>query len=144
MYCPAKSGLMAWCYEEFKKQIDPTFTDWTLPIRILGEGIKRFELMEFVTALGNEDRWPHVSSLLLENSQIPESWSLIHWMNEEFRRLGIPKDTSLAHSGIQKLYEQNHLNVPVLRGKGALLYRWRISRANYLWANIAARTRWYT
>ncbi len=139
MYCPASSPLMAWCFEETQRRLKPAITDWTLPIRILGEGVERFELREFVVALGNEDRWPQVSRLLLEDSSVPESWVLVHWMNEEFRRLGLSKEAVLAQSGLHKLFEQHQIAVPVLRGKGARAYRWRISRANYLWANIKAR-----
>ena len=91
MYCPSGSPVMQWCYEKALSTIDAENIDWTLPIRILNEGIMQFRLSSFIQQVSNADSWLEVSGYL-RKKPIPAEYFCIHWMHEEWRRIGISKD----------------------------------------------------
>ncbi len=72
MKCPPKSELMQWCYQQASKNINENNTNRMLPIEILNDGIKRYQLENYIQAISNIDSFPIVLSLLKNKSSIPK------------------------------------------------------------------------
>lgn len=143
MKCPPFSPLMEWCYNRAVKEINADNEDWMLPIRILNEGIERFHLEQYIGQISNDDSFPVVASLLRSAPAIPAHWNIIHWMNEEFRRMDISKDICLSNSLLHQLYEKHHIVHRTYKGAETFMKRWRLSRLYYLGRNVKSTLLWY-
>jgi len=143
MKCPPKSELMQWCYQQASKNINENNTNWMLPIEILNDGIKRYQLENYIQAISNIDSFPIVLSLLKNKSSIPKEWKVIHWMNEEFRNLNIDKNDCLEGSFLAFQYKKYQLPHQTIKGKNKITYLLRLNRFYYLLKNIKATLNWY-
>jgi len=142
MQCPAKSELMQWCYENAITSMSAHNEDWMLPIRILFEGLKKFNLEGFIQDFSNPDSFPAVIKMIVKKNQLPKNWRIIHWMNEEFRRIGIPKDQVIEGSQLHELMEQYQIQVEILFGSKKRDYLRKISRWNYVYLSILSRIKY--
>lgn len=107
MKCPPHSDLMLYCFERAVKEVDSQNTDWLKPIRILNDGIKKFELEGFVVGKqSNHDFWNDVVGFTYLGKEIPVQWKYIHWMNELWRGKGIDKWQIQKGSTLGGLYER--------------------------------------
>ena len=143
MKCPRNSKLMKWCYEKAIIEVTKYNKNWMLPIQILNEGIKEHKLSNYIYKNSNNDSFPEVSKFLNKNHEIPDSWQLFHWMNEEFRRLKVDKHQCIEHSLLNKYYNLYGIKHETLKGVQKFIYLLNISRINYLWQHIKAIFYWY-
>jgi hypothetical protein len=141
MYCLEGSEIMLWCYEQSVKRIHAENRDWMLPVNILNEGIKKFVLSSYVRKISNNDSFPVVAGLLQNKTPDPE-WQIIHWMNEEFRRVGIPKDRFLKDSILDKLLSFYSIPHQQFRGWETVLYKIKLSLPYYAGINIRNWKHW--
>lgn len=141
--CPPKSALMLRCYERSIAEINSGNTNWMLPIQILNDGIKEYGLTAYIHKISNNDSFPEVARLLSCSVKIPEDWKIIHWMNEELRRMKISKEQCLPDSQLKVLY--SHFQIPhnTYRGVDILKNKILLSRYYYLLQNIRSTLRWY-
>lgn len=139
--CPSKSELMLWCYNRAIKEVKPDNTDWLLPIRILNEGVNQFNLSGYVQKFSNEDSFPIVLQLLKGNATLNKEWHIIHWMNEEFRRMDISKEEVLPNSFLRELYIKYGVKHEV-KSENQTPYKWKLSKAYYAYINLIARLNW--
>jgi hypothetical protein len=130
MCVPKGSNLMKKCFEEAIVSVNAENQDWMLPINILNKNIQEENLTSYIYSLSNEDSWPVVSQLLT-NLEYPKNWFAIHWMNEEFRRIGIPKDIYLMESLLGKLYSKFSLGRPISSSTEKIKYTFKVSRFYY-------------
>lgn len=98
MKCPPKSQLMKWCFEQAAEKVNEQNKNWMLPIQILNDGIKKFQLTDYIHKLSNNDNFPEVAKLLSTDEAIPDDWLIIHWMNEEWRRFKLEKNKAYTFS----------------------------------------------
>lgn len=143
MKCPKGSELMKWCFEEAIQKVNVHNTDWMLPIKILNDGILKFGLTTYTKKISNDDSFPEVAKLLSSNQKIPNDWKIIHWMNEEFRRLNIAKDICLANSTLTMLYNKHHITHKNYAGLDVIKNKILLSRFYYLLRNIKSTLNWY-
>ncbi|MCZ2393617.1 MAG: hypothetical protein LC105_07175 [Chitinophagales bacterium] len=130
MHVPKGSSLMQKCYEEAKDTVNADNSDWMLPINILNKHIQEENLTQYVYTFSNEDSWITVSPLLLY-SVCPETWSAIHWMNEEFRRIKIPKDIYIEDSVLGNLYKEFGIGGAIESRTAQIRYSLKASRLYY-------------
>ena len=135
MYCPPKSEIMFACYKRAKAEISADNVDWLKPIVILNEAIAAFKLTHCVQQMSNDDSFPIVAKMLSSNKKIPQYWQAIHWMNEEFRRLDLPKNSFLKESVIGAFLSKYEIDFFEIKGINALIYSAKTSRIRYLWIN---------
>ncbi|MCO5233322.1 MAG: capsular polysaccharide synthesis protein [Chitinophagales bacterium] len=131
MHVPQGSSLMKKCYEEAKDSVNADNSDWMLPINILNKHIHEENLTQYVYTFSNEDRWTTVCPLLL-HSVYPETWSAIHWMNEEFRTLNISKEHFISDSVLGQLYQEAELGFAISDFKSKIKYRIKASSIFYM------------
>lgn len=143
MKCPKDSAIMKWCYDEAIKKVDKNNTDWMLPIKILNDGILKFGLSNYIQKISNNDSFPEVIKLLSSNQKTYTNWNIIHWMNEEFRRLNIAKDICLQDSTINELYNKHHIAHENYKGINLIKNKILLSRFYYLMRNIKSTLSWY-
>ncbi len=143
MKCPAQSELMKWCYEQAVQKVTAENKDWMLPIEILNRGIQKFELTSNIQKISNNDSFPEVMRLLSGNANLPDEWKIIHWMNEEFRRLNISKSVFLKNSVIEQLLEKYSIPHQTYTGLELIRNRILLSRYWYLLKNIKPTLSWY-
>lgn len=143
MKCPQYSPLMNYCYERSIKEMNAQNTEWLLPVNILNEGIKKFDLHRYEKEFTNEDSWPLVSSYLLSFHTIPGEWYAIHWMNEEWRRFNINKDYYIPTTTMEKILVSSKINHQLLTKLDALKLKLKLGKWNYRLVNLNARIRWY-
>lgn len=103
---PKNSELMEYCYNRSIKQVNADNRDWILPIQILKDGIDKFGLNDSIRNFSNDDSFPIVSALIRNEVKIPKNWQVIHWMNEEWRRFNLDKDTFIKGSTIDIILNQ--------------------------------------
>ena len=143
MKCPQHSELMKWCYEEASAKVNEENKNWMLPIEILNNGIQRYKLENYIQVISNNDSFPEVSSLLLSYKKINPDWKIIHWMNEEFRRMNISKSFFIKHSTLDYLLNQYAIPHAIYRGCDTIRQHIILSRFFYLLKNIGSTLRWY-
>lgn len=139
MKAPKGSELMQYCYERTRSMVTADNRDWMLPIKILNSGISKFQLKRFIDKISNDDKFPEVAGLLKGTASIPRQWKLVHWMNEEFRRLQLPDNAFLPSSEIARLLDQHQIGYHVLEGSDELEYRRKLSRLRYVWLSLMGR-----
>jgi len=130
MCVPKGSNLMKKCFEEAIVSVNAENQDWMLPINILNKNIQEENLTSYIYSFSNEDSWPVVSQLLT-NLEYPKNWFAIHWMNEEFRRIGIPKDIYLMESLLGQFYSKFSLGRPISSSTEKIKYTFKVSRFYY-------------
>lgn len=143
MKCPKDSELMKWCYEEAIQKVNAFNADWMLPIQILNDGILKFGLATYIQKISNDDSFPEVAKLLSSSQKIQNDWKIIHWMNEEFRRLNIAKDICLQTSTLHELYDKHHITHKNYEGLDIIKNKILLSRFYYLIRNIKSTLSWY-
>lgn len=143
MKAPAKSDLMWFCYEETLKQVDEHNTNWLLPIEILKQGVKKYNLEKYIFDISNKDSFPLVRNMYTKNYDFnQQNWKIIHWMNEEFRRFGIDKNFAIKNSSYYQLLLQNNVQFNTLSTCNALKIKYQTSSINYSIINLKARLLW--
>ena len=141
MYAEPQSELMNWCYKEAASKITPDNKDWLLPVRILNDGIRLFGLTQSIVSFTNNDSWPLVSKYLCKDKPF-QQWKAFHWMNEEFRRLSIPKHQVIGKSTLGKLMCFHGIQPEILTGEDVLEYKRKASLMNYLKVNLRLFPSW--
>lgn len=142
MKCEAESELMRYCYERASKEVNENNKDWLLPITILNDGIKKFDLLNYTKELSNEDSWTFVCDLLIHDYKIARDWYAIHWMNEEWRRLSVNKNSFLKDSLIENLLTEFNVQYKLLNAEEIKKLEWNIGIWNYRIVNLKARIKW--
>jgi len=82
MKCPKRSMLMKECYDLSVQQINETNTNWNLPIIILNNGIKKYNLQKYITQISNQDKWRYVSKLLVSDVKQNPSWYIFTFLTK--------------------------------------------------------------
>ena len=103
----------------------------------------KFGLTENIQKISNDDSFPEVAKLLSSNQKYPTNWKIIHWMNEEFRRLNIAKDICLANSTLTMLYNKHHITHKNYTGLDVIKNKILLSRFYYLLRTIRSTLNWY-
>lgn len=111
MKCPKDSPLMEKCYNEAVSKVDENNRDWHLPIQILVDNVIEMGLRGHVKTFSNEDSWNVVRKMLYRNVPVPSNWSVIHWVNEEWRRNGIDRTAFLKSSLFSELARRNDVQI---------------------------------
>ena len=106
MKCPKGSELMKRCFEQSMASVNENNKNWNLPIQILNDNIKVLGLTSYIKTISNHDKWNDVRKMLFKDVKIQESWSAIHWINEEWRRNNIDKNTFYKNSTIGNLHKK--------------------------------------
>lgn len=136
MKCPPHSPVMKYCYEKAAGEVHADNKDWMLPLRILREGIYKYNLQDKIYNISNEDSWLVILKLLKGFPHIP-NWYFIHWVNEEFRNQGIDKAHFLKNSYMHKLLEEYHIaHQLITEPKAMRKYKWNISRVHYAYLHF--------
>jgi Glycosyltransferase sugar-binding region containing DXD motif len=108
MRCEKGSEMMEYCFHRAKNEIDEKNTDWHKPIKILIEGVEKYDLAGYIyNGLGNLDHWTETNKYVFRNSKIPEEWRFIHWQNEEWRNRGLDKNRYRYRSTLGKLLQKH-------------------------------------
>ncbi|MFN8309498.1 MAG: glycosyltransferase [Chitinophagales bacterium] len=136
---PKGCELMRYCYERAQKEVTAENTNWMLPITILNNGIHKFRLSRYISTISNNDRFPEVAALLLGKSKPRYNWSVIHWMNEEFRRLNLPNQEFLTNSTMAALLKKYQIPFRELEDEEAAVYARKLSRWRYVWLSLKAK-----
>jgi hypothetical protein len=113
-----------------------------LPIDILNEGIESFNLSKYCKNLGNEDDFRVISKLILEKELIPDTWYMIHWMNEEWRRLNIDKHQFAKNSTITSLLSKYNIPIQYLDIESEKKLAKNVGEMNYRIINLKSRLKW--
>lgn len=140
---PKGSPLMEWCYQRTISEVTADNTHWLLPIEILKEGVYHFRLESYIQNISNPDSFPVVRELLLHSKSDISAWSVIHWMNEEFRRMGIDKNMAVNGSHYQLLLHQYNIPYSAATETAVRQLKWETSKFNYALLNLKARYNWY-
>lgn len=138
MKCPPKSNVMKYCYERAIEEVDVNNTNWMLPIIILKEGVLKFNLKKFIVKKSNPDKWPFVARLCLE-SYLENDWDIIHWMNEEFRRLKLDKNSCIENSTYHRLLAQYNVPYRLANEEEQRIAFKKLNRGHYHVLNLHAR-----
>jgi hypothetical protein len=134
MYAEPNSALMEWCYREAMNKITSDNRDWLLPLRILNDGIRHFGLNGYILSFTNNDSWPLVRKYLLYDKSLND-WKAFHWMNEEFRRLSIPKDYVIMNSTLEQQMRFYDIQPGIVSGTELSEYKRKAGLMNYLKVN---------
>lgn len=143
MKCQKNSLMMKWCYEQAVEKINSENKNWMLPIEILNDGIAKFNLTNYIQKISNNDSFPEVAKLLRSAENISSDWKIIHWMNEEFRRLNISKEICLPNSTLHQLYSKHKIKHQTYMGFEIVKNKILLSRYTYLLRNIKSTLAWY-
>lgn len=127
MKVPPKSDLMKDCYQEAISKIDKNNTDWHLPIQILTDNVKKHNLEKYIINFTNPDSWNLIRKMISKNQNISESWYAIHWVNEEWRRNKIPKNSFIKNSLFAELLELNSIDFHVAKKRERLKIKFNCS-----------------
>lgn len=103
MKCPKNSELMRDCFEIAQATVTADNTDWLKPIRILNNGIQKYNLTPFIQSISNADRWEIVNFYFTYPAKPKPNFYVFHWMNEEWRARGIDKNSCIKYSFLDHL-----------------------------------------
>lgn len=140
---PKGAPLMKWCYEQCIKVVNAENTNWLLPIELLKEGVYRFNLESYIQDISNPDSFPLVRELYFHSNTDISQCSVIHWMNEEFRRMNIDKNYAIKHSHYQYLLSKYNIPFTFASRKQVNTLKWKTSTIYYALTNLKARYNWY-
>ncbi|MFN8295425.1 MAG: capsular polysaccharide synthesis protein [Chitinophagales bacterium] len=135
--------LMEWCYNKAIQLVDRENTNWLLPIEILKEGVYYFNLQKYIHDISNPDSFPVVREMYLNNNRNIVNWTIIHWMNEEFRRMNIDKNKVVRGSHYQQLLDKHKIDYNFATPEEIKLLKWKTSKLNYSILNLISRYNWY-
>lgn len=138
MKCPPKSEVMKYCYERAIAEVNSNNTNWMLPLIILKEGVLKYNLEKYIIRNSNLDKWPLVARLC-SGSEIEYNWEIIHWMNEEFRRLKIEKNICLDNSMYHILLKRHHVPHRVANEEERSVMLKKLNMVYYYILNLHAR-----
>lgn len=127
MKCPKDSPLMEKCYNEAVSKVDENNRDWHLPIQILVDNVIEMGLKGHVKTFSNEDSWNVVRKMLYRNVPVPSNWSVIHWVNEEWRRNCIDRTAFLKSSLFSELARRNDVQIGYTRFAKSVSTRFKLS-----------------
>lgn len=139
MQCPKNAPVMQWCFEQAKVQVNANNTDWMLPMKILNEGIMKFGLEQYIYNISNIDSWPIVAKMLRKKIIIPTDWYVIHWMNEEFRRLKINKNNTVAPSVYSNLLDKHSVFYPEMKFYKKIKEKIKLTRLYYIFIAVISK-----
>jgi hypothetical protein len=142
MKTPKGAPIMEYCYERAIKEVGQNNQNWMLPIEILNDGIKQFNLQSNIKNISNMDSFPLVSDYLIYSKKMNETWYVFHWMNEEFRRLNLPKNCFKTKSAIGILLQKNNVVFEKQNFKQGVINFIKLNRFYYLILNLLARIKW--
>lgn len=131
MKSPPKSPLMKACYKEASEKVTENNKDWHLPIQILSDNVYKFSLESYIKNFSNPDSWDVVRKFLLSKPVVSESWYVIHWVNEEWRRNRIHKDRFISNSLIYSLLKRHNLKCEKCEGLDKIKTIWKLSRFGF-------------
>lgn len=140
---PKNAPLMQWCYNKTVQLVDKENTNWLLPIEILKEGVYHFNLQKHIHDISNPDSFPVVREMYLNNTTNIVNWTVIHWMNEEFRRMNINKNIAVKGSLYQQLLDKHKIDYDFATHEEIKALKWKTSKLNYSFLNLASRYNWY-
>lgn len=143
IYCLPKSSLMLYCYDRATNEVTAQNKDWMLPIQILQEGILKFELSTYIKDFCNADNWHIVCKYLAKDKEFDTQWHVFHWMNEEWRRLHISKNSFLKNSTLAILATKYKINYNTLTGRSAMRMKWVTSSINYKIEMLFTSIKWW-
>jgi len=160
-------------YKEVSETCDENTLDWLLPNKILNKHINELGLLKWNrSGVSNMDEWPETKTYIRTNAKIPESWYLLHWMNEEWRMNGLDKNhLRKRYSTLGNLLQQYgvetgkvnliksfkneiklanplnvHVGVPIPRGLPGIFW-WVVDKINivfyYLFKKPFNKVYWY-
>jgi hypothetical protein len=113
---PAKSELMLSTFNECLNSCNENTLDWLLPNKILNKHIDALQLKKYIqNNISELDWWQKVEPFINKNIQIPKSWYVIHWMNEEWRVKNINKHEFYENTTICNLMDL--YSVPGVKAK---------------------------
>lgn len=127
MKCPKGSPLMEKCYNEAVSKVDENNRDWHLPIQILVDNVIEMGLNGHVKTFSNEDSWNVVRKMLYRNVPVSSNWSVIHWVNEEWRRNCIDRTAFLKSSLFSELARRNDVQIGYTRFAKSVSTRFKLS-----------------
>lgn len=128
MKCPPQSALMKYCYEQANQQLSAENRDWMKPIKILNEGVAKYELQQYIYPnLTNPDRWEDVDYYRLYKGKTSH-YIAFHWMNEEWRSRGIDKNRVNKGSFLAFLMKRHQIEVKMVCAFTKIRYFWIILR----------------
>jgi len=131
MKCPKDSPLMKKCFEEAVAKVDANNRDWHLPIQILADNVKNMGLEAYIRHFSNPDSWNLIRKMLSRNYHKDENWYVIHWVNEEWRRNKIDKNTFLKTSLFYKLASEHGINVSIAGPVKALRIKAKLTKLSF-------------
>ena len=127
MKCPKGSSLMKKCYDEAAERVDENNRNWHLPIQILVDNVNAMGLESCVKTFSNEDSWNDVRKMLAKKTFVPNSWYVIHWVNEEWRRNRIDRNLFLKSSLFSELASLNDVHLEYANFIKAVSSRFKLS-----------------
>jgi len=140
---PKGAPLMEWCFKKAIEEVHADSTNWLLPIEILKAGVEQFQLMQYIQDISNPDSFPLVRELFIHHKTNTSKWQVIHWMNEEFRRMQLDKNTAIQGSHYQLLLEKHQIPYHIASEEEVQKIKWETSKFSYSILNLKARYNWY-
>ena len=140
---PKGSPLMEWCFKKAIEVVHADSTNWLLPIEILRAGVEQFQLTQYIQDISNPDSFPLVRELYIHHKTNTANWKVIHWMNEEFRRMQLDKNIAIKDSHYQILLEKHRIPYRTANKEEAQKIIWETSKFSYAVLNLKARYFWY-
>lgn len=135
MFAFPGTAMMDWCATEAARLINSENTNWLLPLHILNDGIVKFGLQNHIRSFTNPDSWPLMSKYLRKEMPL-RNWHAIHWMNEEFRRIGLPKDAFIEGSTLQQLMKAHEIPHSILKAEEKKEYLRLTGLIHYISINL--------
>jgi hypothetical protein len=109
MKCPPHSKLMEMTYNRAVRAVSED-GDWHFGNRALSKTVDELGLTRFIrNDISNEDKWSgHISQFIDHDAPIPESFYLIHWLNECWRTLGASDGYYKGKKMVSDVPDKNH------------------------------------
>lgn len=120
MKCPKDSILMYNCLTEARNTMNSENTNWNKPIEILNNNIEKLGLKENIKTLSPPDKWRVIRKLLDAQYNISQDHYVIHWINEEWRRLKIDKSNIIENSLYHNLLKKYNVDYNLSKGYNKL------------------------
>ncbi len=132
MKCPKGSDLMRDCFEIAQATVTADNTDWLKPIRILNDGIRKYNLSNFIQPISNSDRWEIVNFYFTYPAKPKPNFYVFHWMNEEWRTRGIDKSSCVKYSFLDQLMLKYQIEIARSLPPPKLRYVFKLAKMQLL------------
>lgn len=110
MKCPKSSPMMKAAYEMVSAKCNSDTEDWLLSNEILGQQVMEFKLDQYIRSNhSNPDDWLEVEKFIFQKESVPDHWTIIHWMNEEWRNRGMEKNRVLKDCTLAEYMNQYNI-----------------------------------